>query len=52
MITELLEFSFPTETLVCGGGIVSCQDGLGILCVNTEYSEDLVRRQASTLRPL
>lgn len=52
MITELLEFSFPTEALKRGGGIVSCQDGSGILCVNTEHSEDLVRRLASTLGPL
>lgn len=43
---------FPTEPSESGGGMVSCQKDPGILCVSCEYSEDSVRREAGTLKPL
>lgn len=49
---SLLAFPFPLNHQKVGGGMVSCQKDPGILHVSCEYSEDSVRREAGTLKPL
>lgn len=50
---QIFHVFFPTTASERGGGgMVSCQTDPGILCVSSKYSEDSVRREAGTLKPL